>query len=143
MENVPDIPIHLLHSLYPDFSERPCLIHGDPTLANLMQRGHQYVLIDPLPPKVHVPSLREIDLAAMLQSAAGWETMLDPHGWPRGDFEVLAAVVLNGETTQTKARAYFWAAYKCARILFHDRCPDTSAWARIWLLRFLHKALDC
>lgn len=54
-----------------------CLIHGDPTWSNTMRRGGQLVLIDPLPCKAHVPSVRAIDISKVRQSMLGWDMIRD------------------------------------------------------------------
>lgn len=50
-----------------------CLTHGDPTMDNVMLRGYDIVLIDPVPATPAVPDLRAVDLGKLLQSANGFE----------------------------------------------------------------------
>lgn len=56
------------------------LIHGDPTIANLMHRddadGNSLVLIDPKPSGGRIPWMIDVDRGKMLQSMCGWEVML-------------------------------------------------------------------
>lgn len=141
IKNVLEFSADLIFTLYPPTTDDPCLIHGDSTLANLMQRDEQYILIDPVPSRRHVPSFREVDLGCMLQSAAGWENLLEPEEWDLGDFEELSGVILACETDSTRQRAYFWASYKCHRILFHAQRKNISDWSGKWAERFLAKAL--
>lgn len=51
-------------------------IHGDPTFENVMMRGREYVLIDPLPAVPHAPDLLAVDLGKLLQSSCGYEDVI-------------------------------------------------------------------
>lgn len=51
------------------------LTHGDPTLDNVMLRGSQVVLIDPIPATPAVPDLRCVDTGKLLQSILGYEVL--------------------------------------------------------------------
>ena len=51
------------------------LTHGDPTLDNVMLRGSQIVLIDPIPATHAVPDLRSVDTGKLLQSILGYELL--------------------------------------------------------------------
>lgn len=53
-----------------------CLTHGDCTVSNAMRRGPQLLIVDPLPQRNHVASVREADMARLIQSAMGWETLV-------------------------------------------------------------------
>ena len=55
-------------------SQRVGLTHGDPTFDNVMLRGSDIVLIDPIPSTPAVPDLRVVDAGKVLQSAYGFET---------------------------------------------------------------------
>lgn len=61
----------------PDFSrdEKPCLIHGDPTLGNVVLTDGGVRILDPKPPARGIPSFRSVDLGKMLQSMLGWEQL--------------------------------------------------------------------
>lgn len=50
--------------------------HGDPTAENVMLRGENLVLIDPIPPEDHLPSLLALDLGKILQSWCGYESVI-------------------------------------------------------------------
>jgi len=55
-----------------------CGTHGDPTLENMMQRGPQTVMIDPVPDIVldgKVPAIRALDYGKILQSGLGYEAI--------------------------------------------------------------------
>jgi hypothetical protein len=51
-----------------------CHVHGDPTIDNCMLRSSgELVITDPIPPGVHLPSIRALDIGKILQSAMGYE----------------------------------------------------------------------
>jgi hypothetical protein len=52
-----------------------CLMHGDPTICNVMSRNGQLVFIDPVWFREYVPSCAEADRGKLLQSVAGWECL--------------------------------------------------------------------
>lgn len=56
---------------------RACLTHGDPTYDNMMMRGDQPILIDPLPPYPNgeMPQLAAVDVGKIMQSLIGYEVM--------------------------------------------------------------------
>jgi hypothetical protein len=56
------------------FIDDPCRVHGDPTIDNCMLRGGgELVITDPIPPGIHLPSIRALDIGKVIQSAAGYE----------------------------------------------------------------------
>ena len=63
-----------LIQLLPDVNE-PVLIHGDPTLANLLQGPDGYFWIDPLL-RAYIPGDPHVDLGKMFQSCLGYEQVL-------------------------------------------------------------------
>lgn len=93
------------------FGLRKVVVHGDPTLDNLMMRNRsglddRYVITDPIPARTDVPDLMAVDLGKIMQSAYGYEAVLegaDPNdldepreftAWvhdQHGDAEALAA----------------------------------------------------
>lgn len=108
---------------------RPCLIHGDPTLANVMvDATGRLRLIDPIKPMGKVPSFCEVDMGKLLQSAMGWEHTLAPdrcvQPWPRHQYEVLA-----GYDQVIKARAWFWCAVHALRVLPYAKSETVREWA--------------
>jgi hypothetical protein len=113
-----------------------CRIHGDPTLANVMRRGLDLVLIDPIPPGGKVPALREVDVGKLLQSAIGWEHQLDAD-WPPGAQEFVDQV-LRYESDEMRRKSHFWLAVHCARILPYAKSPRIARWAEEQSLRALH-----
>lgn len=142
--------IEHLDELYPSLvDESRTLIHGDCTIANLMTRANgDFVLIDPVPCRANVPSLREVDQAALIQSAAGWEHALEPDDWPQPDSERLFELILAGYNELRVRRVYFWSAYKCVRILAHSVTHATEdvagwrrteEWAEHWLPQFMER----
>lgn len=56
--------------------EEYCLIHGDPTLANMRFDGIRLRFIDPKPPGNGIPPLASVDLGKIMQSYLGWEIAL-------------------------------------------------------------------
>lgn len=53
-----------------------CLIHGDPTLANMRFNGQVVRFIDPKPPGNGIPPFASIDRGKIMQSWLGWEKAL-------------------------------------------------------------------
>lgn len=94
------------------------LIHGDPALANLMLRdGHTLIITDPMPRmeyRAEIPSLREVDMGKLIQSAMGWERMLGCDSansmWEDQD-EVLRLI-----PAEYQAKAMLWGAIHLARV---------------------------
>lgn len=91
------------------------LIHGDPTLANLMQRSNgDLVVTDPMPRleyRKEIPNRVEVDLGKLLQSAMGWERMLGCHNslWQQPELVLNIAGDLKRETL-------LWGAIHLARV---------------------------
>ncbi len=109
------------------------MIHGDPTLANTMVRTaplgtiSMLVLCDPIPPKGKIPPHFTVDLGKLLQSAIGWEA--HQFGW-RYSVHRCIKTVLEGYEKLDIARAWFWCAVHCLRILpYADKMEDRK-WAR-------------
>lgn len=126
-----------------------CLIHGDPTLANVMLDDKLNLkLIDPAPPRFAVPQLPEVDLGKLLQSVAGWEHVLDPD-WPEPQMDLIGDVVddvvripsvlLTADLgPDIRGRAIFWGAFHCARIMVrYAQDPMLSGWGLRWSQRWL------
>lgn len=125
----------LFRELYPDHEEAEwTLTHGDATLANVMFRGEQLLLIDAIQARPHVPSLMEIDIARLLQSAAGWEHAIDSK-WTRPSFELWNSEIRNW-SPGLYAKALFWASYNATRTRLGAACPLSVRWASIWEARF-------
>jgi hypothetical protein len=91
------------------------LIHGDPTLANIMLRGEELILIDPVAPRGKIPPLPEVDYGKMLQSALGWEGILCRVPWWKS--EHLIKPILIGIPDNRKAAAWFWCGVHILRLL--------------------------
>lgn len=53
----------------------PCAIHGDPTMANVLDDEGRPVLIDPVPVGFGIPPVAHVDLGKVLQSMFGWERL--------------------------------------------------------------------
>lgn len=116
---------------------KACLTHGDPTLANVVLRGDELLLCDPLPPRTHWPSLRVVDYGKMLQSAAGWEHQLNDK-WCAPSPEPIG-VVMSLIPQEELMTSLFWAAFHYARISVADRNKGTprGEWAHEQSLTFV------
>ncbi len=94
------------------------LIHGDPTLANLMIRdGCEPIITDPMPRttnRLEMPDRSEVDLGKLLQSALGWEYEMGCKTAIRDSPDV----VLNEMNLNTRGRrgAMLWCAIHTARL---------------------------
>lgn len=106
------------------------LIHGDPTLANLMVRDDRYVITDPMPRleyRKEIPNRIEVDVGKLMQSAAGWEYMLGCEGGMFGQH----GVVMRRFPQYTRG-GLLWCAIHLARVAL--RAPrkkrmDIAIWA--------------
>lgn len=106
--------------------EEECLIHGDPTIANLMARERGLVLIDPLPPRGKIPSMRSVDRACVLQSLMGWELIIGGEFRTRYVFPDALAKLDELELR----RAMFWLHVKAERILPYVRDEASVEWCQ-------------
>jgi hypothetical protein len=103
--------------------EEPCLIHGDPTLDNMLLKDGQIRITDPIPPQyLNRPCLRSVDQGRLLQSFLGWETVLRgmPHisyMWPEFMCDY-----------KTALRAIFWCMVVLKRISVKDT-TNAGIWA--------------
>ena len=92
------------------------LIHGDPTLANLMIRSNgEWVLTDPMPRLTYrqeIPNRVEVDLGKLLQSAVGWERMLgyESSCWDQPD------LVLRTLSRDMRMKTMLWGAIHLYRV---------------------------
>jgi len=50
-----------------------CLVHGDPTASNALERDGNLILCDPRPPREFIPQCKTTDMGRILQSYWGWE----------------------------------------------------------------------
>lgn len=119
---------------------RAGLIHGDPTMANLMQRRDgQLVITDPIRPVGKVPSLVDVDRGKLLQSVMGWEVQLGAPEWRTGKINALCQVVLKGLTRLESHRAWFWCAVHLARTV-----PYTQAdlYLNQWAAETIHSIIN-
>lgn len=105
--------------------ERPCMIHGDPTLANTIEHAGFIRLIDPKPPGRGIPSFKSVDRGKMLQSLMGWEKALDPdcnipeQVWPFLQIEYLDLL-----------RAIWWCMMHFIRIQQREKDSPLGCWAQ-------------
>lgn len=107
-------------------------IHGDLTLANLMERAHGGpVWIDPLVTGNgdKIPSFIEVDLAKLWQSALGWEGLLAagaalPLPWLERQVSRIAEA--RGVSME---HVMFWSMVHLARILPYAKDQKVLDWA--------------
>jgi len=110
-----------------DVARQPhCLIHGDPTLANIrIQQDRTVLLIDPKPIGRGIPGMVDVDRGKMLQSLMGWESALCSSGplfqqqWPFWDLDEAAL-----------RRMVFWCMVHYLRIAQRERDTPLGVWAR-------------
>lgn len=113
----------------PDWIEReqPCLIHGDPTLANIVDLGGHLRILDPKPPGRGIPSLRSVDRGKMIQSLMGWELALgaedlrlltDKLLWPFADLD-----------DENLSRAIWWCMIHFLRIVQREGDTELGRWS--------------
>lgn len=129
--------VGLARRVHPRGQDQPVLIHGDPTAANIMRRhvvdaagerdGDEVVLIDPIAPMGKVPSLPAVDAGKLLQSALGWENVLEREvDVPWGG---MAAEVLTALPMVDPRQAWFWCAVHCARVVPYAKRTAVRTWA--------------
>lgn len=125
----------LVEKLYPISEyERPCMIHGDPTLANCMSKNNELALIDPLPAIGKIPSYWEVDMGKLLQSALGWEHLLVsgiPLPWRGMASELLLYCSTQPSPRRAFNRCWFWCAVHCARIIPYAKEEKVLEWSRV------------
>jgi hypothetical protein len=104
------------------------VIHGDPTLDNVLMTKQGFVRItDPIPPRwLKKPSIVAVDHGKMLQSLLGWEVVLRGvplirYSWPN--------FMLN-DYWEVR-RAIFWAMVAVKRIAYRDISDRVTQWSTI------------
>ena len=95
---------------YIDWSRfQTCLTHGDPTFSNVMLRGTELVLIDPIPARAQIPPFRAVDIAKICQSLLGYEVVR--FGWPlqveRSAAGAFMAAMVGGDDAELEAVRFF------------------------------------
>lgn len=109
-------------------NDRSVLVHGDPTAANLLFDGQQYMLCDPKRPGRGIPPFRAVDLGKMMQSALGWEVLLDST-WPDMDLPA-EEMVADGLTEHDLLGMVFWCIVHLIRIQQREQPgSDVDIWA--------------
>jgi hypothetical protein len=109
----------------PDWAlDVPEVIHGDPTLDNVLMTEQGFLRItDPIPPRwLNKPSIRAVDHGKIMQSFLGWETVLRgathiEYDWPQ--------FMLCEEARS----AVFWAMIALKRIAFRDITDSATQWS--------------
>jgi hypothetical protein len=105
------------------------LSHGDPTLDNVMLRGSQVVLIDPIPATPAVPDLWAVDTGKLLQSVLGYELLRysDPtYEWRIDPLNLRQLVDNDNEWIAT----VYWCVVHLLRALPY--MPNEDVVAGIW-----------
>lgn len=109
----------------------PYVIHGDPTLANVMFRKNPLtplVICDPIVPQGKIPSHYTVDIGKMLQSAIGWENLL--FGLEQDNTACVAAVFGKDPSGLEVRRGWFWCMVHLLRILpYVSVFGDEYLWA--------------
>jgi len=105
------------------------LTHGDPTLDNVMLRGSDIVLIDPIPATPAVPDLWSVDTGKLLQSLLGYEVLRyadTTYDW-RLEPEHLRQLVQNNNEWQATV---YWCVVHLLRAIPY--MPNEDVVAGIW-----------
>jgi hypothetical protein len=92
------------------------LIHGDPCMSNVMYRGDELIITDPMPRMQYrreIPCRPEVDWGKLVQSTMGWEYML---GCPDGIFGHPEHVLDRLESRRDKRLALLWGAIHAGRV---------------------------
>jgi len=105
--------------------EPTCVIHGDPTLDNvLMTKDGMMRITDPIPPAfLRKPSIKSVDHGKILQSFLGWEVVL--RGAPQIQYQWPSYM----QDYDTAKRAIFWAMVALKRIAKRDIFDSATQWA--------------
>lgn len=108
--------------------EKPCLIHGDPTIDNTLRTPTGFIRItDPIPPiNLMRPSIRSVDCGKMLQSILGWETALRGASFTEYDWPLFM------KREDTAQRAVFWCMVALKRISLRNTDKNKPGiWAEV------------
>lgn len=118
----------MLDKLYPRDVPQPAeLTHGDPTLSNMMYRGRQLCIIDPLP-SIKIADDWTADVGKMMQSAIGWEIVTC--NWRYNIKDCVEHLLIRRSSTDI-LRIWFWCMVHCVRIIpYTARASRESKWAR-------------
>lgn len=115
----------------PIWDDIPMLIHGDPTLANLMLRDvYTLVITDPMPRtnnRLEIPNCIHVDIGKLMQSAYGWEAFQG-----EGNLEEAHGELLPFINEVHWSRSFFWAAVHLERLsrrALMKRDHKTHVWA--------------
>lgn len=98
------------------------------------------MIIDPVPCRLGLPSLRYVDVGKMLQSAAGWENALVP-GWSKPSDEAID-FILEQELPHVQPACLFWAAVNCARVVVRAKRDDIKKWGEDKSRMFIERMQD-
>lgn len=121
------IPKYVDNSLPDWVLGRKCVIHGDPTLDNVLMTKQGFIRItDPIHPKMlRKPSIQAVDHGKILQSLLGWEVVLRgapyiQYKWPEfmKDYDSAECAV-------------FWAMVAVKRVAHRDMNDRITQWATI------------
>jgi hypothetical protein len=109
----------------PDWAmDEPCLIHGDPTIDNVLMAEDGPRITDPIPPHwLKRPSIKAVDHAKMLQSFLGWEAVL--RGTPKIDYKMPNFMM----EYKSARRAVFWCIVALKRIALRNNTGCAGVWA--------------
>ena len=113
--------------------------HGDPTFDNLMWRGSELVIIDPIPPTPAVPDLLVVDLGKIMQSLVGFECVRYGGKAPR-DTERARLMFKNRYDENTWSAVVYWCAFHLYRAVPYMPSRDLAMGIRD-LARWVHRDL--
>lgn len=113
--------------------------HGDPTFDNLMWRGGELVIIDPIPPTLAVPDLLVVDLGKIMQSLVGFECVRYGGKAPR-DTERARLMFKNRYDENTWSAVVYWCAFHLYRAVPYMPSRDLAVHIRD-LARLVHRDL--
>ena len=132
-----------MFSVYFDVVDWSSLIasrtHGDPTFDNLMWRGSELVIIDPIPPTPAVPDLLVVDLGKIMQSLVGFECVRYGGKAPR-DTERAHLMFKNRYDENTWSAIVYWCAFHLYRAVPYMPSRDLAVRIRD-MARRVHRDL--
>jgi hypothetical protein len=116
-----EIEAHLSKFFTSAFDDMVFMVHGDPTLANVLMRdAGNIVLCDPIPLSPKIPAHWCVDVGKVLQSAIGWERAIMGLEYDRRQC-VASVLDVMGVNPMEQARCWFWCAIHCIRIIPYAR----------------------
>lgn len=120
------------------------MIHGDPTLANMMRtRRGRVRLADPMPRtkfRREIPDRPEVDLGKLLQSASGWELIMGKNREHGNEVIPYMRAMENSLPREDMVPAFLWASIHLARLSYHAKQKELNSverWATMNSKKFV------